>query len=223
MPLMVAAAHHACQTLEGLAHAEHDQIRAAAQAGRILVPTRSLPAEYDIPYPFARAPQERVEELLGSYTQAGQASRRAAEAVGTIAEIVQAPSRTLTLARSAVAGHADRLQVPGPGPGRIADANDNARAPAGPGPVETTLLDLGVTDPGLLAQSAEIDRHAERLIIDAAATTEARHRSHSPTGLSRSAGTAALVNHALKSGDARAVALLRPPVRAQREPPEREP
>jgi hypothetical protein len=75
----------------------------------------------------------------------------------------------------------------------------------------------------LLAQSAEIDRHAERLIIDAAVTAEARQRPHSPTELSRSAGTAALVNHALKSGDARAVALLRSPMRAQIESPEREP
>jgi hypothetical protein len=222
VPQMVAAAHHACQTLETLAHAEHDQIRAAARTGRILVPTRSLPEQYDIPYPFARAPRERVEELLASYAQAGHASRRAAEAVGVVAEIVQAPSRILTLTRSAVTGHADRLlEVPGPGPGRSAEAGDDARAPAGPGPVETTLLDLGVTDPGLLAQSAEIDRHAERLIIDAAVTAEAHQRPHSSTGLNRSAGTAVLVNHALKSGDPRAVALLRP--RPHREPPEREP
>jgi hypothetical protein len=224
VPQMVAAAHHTCQTLEGLAHAEHDQTRAAAQAGRILVPTRSLPEEYDIPYPFARAPQERVEELLVRYAQAGQASRRAAEAVGLVAETLQAPSRTLTRTRSAVAEHADRLpDVPVPGPGRIAEADDSARTPAEPGPVETTLLDLGITDSGLLAQSAEIDRHAERLIIDAAVRAEARQRPHLPTGLSRSAGTAALVNHALKSGDSRATALLRLTARAQREPPEREP
>ncbi len=85
------------------------------------------------------------------------------------------------------------------------------------------MLDLGVTDPGLLTRSAELDRDAERLIIDAAITTEARQRPHLPNGLGRSAGTAALVNHALKSGDPRAVALLRPPARPQREPPEREP
>jgi hypothetical protein len=90
-----------------------------------------------------------------------------------------------------------------------------------PGPVETTLLDLGVTDRGLLARSAEIDHDAERLIIDAAVTTEAHERAAS--GLSRSVGTAALVNRALRSGDSRAVALLRPPAQAQRQPPEREP
>ena len=109
VPQMVAAAHQACETLTGLAHAEHDQIRAAAQAGRILVPTRSLPAEYDIPYPFARAPQERVEVLLTRYGEAGRASRQAADAVGEVAELVQAPSQALTLARSAVAGRPDRV------------------------------------------------------------------------------------------------------------------
>jgi len=50
VPQLVAAAHQACETLAGLAHAEHDQIRSGARAGRILVPTRSLPEEYDIPF-----------------------------------------------------------------------------------------------------------------------------------------------------------------------------
>lgn len=223
VPQMVAAAHQACETLTGLAQAEHDQIRTAAQAGRILVPTRSLPAEYDIPYPFARAPQERVEELLTRYGEAGRASRQAAEAVGEVAELVQAPSQALTLTRSAVAGRPDRVpEVSDAAPGHIAEADDGPRAHGVPGPVETTLLDLGITDLGLLARSSEIDRDAERLIIDAAVVAESRQRPHVPDGLSRSVGTAALVNHALKSGDPRAVALLRPPVRPHREPPERE-
>lgn len=42
-------------------------------------------------------------------------------------------------------------------------------------------------------------------------------------GLSRSPGTAALINHALQSEGPRAVPLLWPPMRAQREPPGREP
>jgi hypothetical protein len=224
VPQMVAAAHHACETLTGLAHAEHDQIRAAAQAGRILVPTRSLPEEYDIPYPFARAPQERVEVLLAQYGQAGRASRRAADTVGEVADMIGAPSLILARVRSAVTGRA----APVPDIADVAlrdpaEVNSRARRPGTPGPVETTLLDLGVTDPQLITRSAEIDRDAERLIIDAAVTAEAHQRPHLPHGLSQSAGTAALVNHALKSGDPRAVALLRPPVRARREPPQREP
>ena len=224
MPQLVAAVHHSCETLTGLAHSEHDQLRAAAQAGRILVPTRSLPEEYDIPYPFARAPQHRVEALLAQYGEAAQASGRATDAVGEVADMIGAPSRTLTLARSAVAGRTDPLpDAADAALWRSAEAGRGA-GPAGvPGPVETTLLDLGITDPGLLSRSAEIDRDAERLIIDAADTTEAHQRPPAPHGLCKSAGTAALVNHALTSGDPRAVALLRQPVRPQREAPEREP
>jgi hypothetical protein len=218
VPELVAAAHHACETLAGLADAEHDQIRAAARAGRILVPTRSLTDEYDIPYPFARAPHNRVEVLLGRYTEAGHASRQAADAVSQVAEIVRSPSRPLALARSAAAGRTELVTD-------VADAalqhSADASAVGVLGAVETALLDLGVTDPRLLARSAEIDHDAERLIIDAAATTEAHERAAS--GLSRSVGTAALVNRALRSGDSRAVALLRPPAQAQRQPPEREP
>jgi hypothetical protein len=221
---MIAAAHHACETLTGLAHAEHDQIRAAAQAGRILVPTRSLPEEYDVPYPFARAPQERVEVLFARYAEAGQTSRRAADTVGEVAEMIGAPSRTLAQARSAVTGRA--APVPDIADAALrhpAEVSGGTRNSGVPGPVETTLIDLGVTDPKMLSRSAEIDRDAERLIIDAAAATESHQRPHLPHGLSRSAGTAALVNHALKSGDPRAGALLRPHVRPRRELPEREP
>jgi hypothetical protein len=224
VPQLVAAAHHACETLAGLAHAEHDQIRAAARAGRILVPTRSLSDEYDIPYRFARAPQERVDELLARYGEAGQASRLAAEAVGEVAKLVQAPSRTLAVTQAAVTGRADRIpEVSNAALRHIAKTDDDPRAHGVPGPVETTLRDLGVTDVSLLARSSEMDREAERLIIDAAAVAHTRQRPYLPDGLSRSTGTAELVNHAIKSGDPRAGALLRPVVRAQREPPEREP
>jgi hypothetical protein len=221
LPQMTAAVHHACETLAEVASAEHDQIWAAATAGRILVPTRSLPDQYDIPYRFARAPRERVELLLERYADAAQASRQAADRVGKVAEIIRAPSRPLALARSAVTGRPN--QVPD-----VTDVSLRSVEPSGdtsatrvPGPVETTLHDLGVTDPALLARSAEIDRDAERLIIEAAVTADAHRRPAG--GLSRSSGTAALVNHALRSDDPRAVALLQPQIGAQRESPEREP
>jgi hypothetical protein len=218
LPRAIAAAHHTCETLTGLACAEKDGIWSAATAGRFLVPTRSLPEKYQHLYPFVRAPRERVELLLKRYDEAARASRRAADIVGGVAERIGAPSRTLALARSAVAGQPDR-DITDVARLRSAEA-DGMRAP---GPVETTLLDLGVTDPRLLTRGAEVDRDAERLILDAAATTEPRQRPYLPNRLSRSAGTAALVNHALRSGDPQAVALLQPPGRARPEPPEREP
>ena len=222
VPQLVAAAHHTCETLAGLADAEHDQIRAAARAGRILVPTRSLPEEYDIPYPFARAPHNRVEVLLGRYTEAGHTSRQAADAVSQVAEIVRSPSRTLALARPAVAGQPEH-HADGTGLTRqdSAEPDDGTAAFGLPGPVESALLDLGVTDTALLARSAELDHEAEGLIIDAAVAADAHQRP--VRGLSRSTGTAVLVNHVLKSGDPRALALLRPAARPQRESPEREP
>ena len=51
---VVAAVHQATETLTQIAGADHSQIRAAADAGRLLVPTRSLPDRFDIPHPFAR-------------------------------------------------------------------------------------------------------------------------------------------------------------------------
>jgi hypothetical protein len=51
VPQVVAAIHHAGEALALLAETEHGQLRAAAHAGRILVPTRTLPDDYNIPAP----------------------------------------------------------------------------------------------------------------------------------------------------------------------------
>jgi len=222
VPHVIAAAHHACETLARLAHAERRQVRAAAIAGSVLVPTRSLPDDYDIPYPFTHAPRERVKSLLTRYAEAAQASRLAADIVGDVAEGVQAPSRALALARSATTARAEpTADAADTFAGRSAAPSARTGKPGAPGPVETTLLGLGVTDPGLLTRGAEIDRDAERLIIDAAVKVDAYQRP--AYELSRSTGTAALVNHALQSGDLRAVALVRPVAQPVREPREREP
>ena len=63
VPLALAAAHHACDAVTSLAYAQREQIRTAASAGRLLVPTRSLPDTMDIPRPFAPALRDH---LLGS-------------------------------------------------------------------------------------------------------------------------------------------------------------
>jgi hypothetical protein len=222
VPLAVAAVHHASETLTRLARAEHEQIRAAANAGRIYVTTRSLPDGFDVLRPFARAPRQRVQVLLSRYRDAGQASRQATTAVGQAAESVRAPSRLLNAAREAVvggqAGSSDHADVPATQHGAPGDD------PEAPGPVERTLRTLGVSDPDMLRRGAEIDRVSERLIIDAA-VHQGRERMPRDIHikLNRSAGTAALANHALASGDPRAAALMRRPAVPQREPPEREP
>ena len=92
-----------------------------------------------------------------------------------------------------------------------------------PGPVEQTLYDLGITNPDLLRRGADIDRAGERLIIDAAADLGPGHSRPSAITLSRSAGAASVVNHALASGDPLAASLLHGQASAQRESPQAEP
>jgi len=74
LSLVMAAVHQASETLIHIAAADHSQISAAAAAGRLLVPTRSLPDRFDIPHPFAPAPRDRVNALLDAYDNAGTAS-----------------------------------------------------------------------------------------------------------------------------------------------------
>ena len=223
VPPVIAAVHQVSATLTRLARVELEQIRAAAQAGRILVPTRSLPSEFDIPRPFARAPQAHVERLLSHYREAAYASRQITAAIEPAAEATRAPSRTLTAAAAALShGHLgahEKDKVPNGHAGAAPDLDADDR----PGPVERTLRQLGVDRPDVLRRGAEIDQAGSRLIIDAANELAPGRRRQSAAVLSRSAGAAQVVNHALASGDLRAAALLRRPGRPEREPPEPEP
>ena len=218
LPVAVAAVHQACETLAMLTGTERDRIRAAARAGRSAAPTSSLPDDYDVPRPFAHAPPERVSTVLAAYTDAVKASHQTVAAVGQIAAATQAPSRVLTTAREATqtARSAPTRDVPA----RHAEPDELHQQP---GPTERTLHDLGVTHPGLLSRGADIDLACERLIIDAAAGLGPAPKRPSALMLSRSRATAALVNHALASGDPRATALLWRPEPDQRVQPEPEP
>ena len=220
---MIAAVHQVSATLTRLARVELEQIRAAAEAGRILVPTRSLPGEFDIPRPFARALPAHVERLLSHYREAAYASQQITAAIEPAAEATRAPSRTLTAAAAALGhrhvGAHEKDKVPNDFAGAAPDLDADDR----PGPVERTLRQLGVDRPDVLRRGAEIDQAGSRLIIDAANELAPQHRPRSAAVLNRSAGAAAVVNHALASGDPRAAALLRRPGRLEREPPEPEP
>lgn len=223
VPPVIAAAHQVSATLTRLARVELEQIHAAAQAGRILVPTRSLPSEFDIPRPFARALPTHVDRLLSHYREAAYASRQVTAAIAPAAEATRAPSRTLAAAAAAVGqsyiGTHEKDMVPNDSPGAAPGLDVDDR----PGPVERTLRQLGVDRPDVLRRGAEIDRAGTRLIIDAANELAPRQRRQSAAVFNKSAGTAEVVNHALASGDSRAAALLRRPSRPEREPPEPEP
>jgi hypothetical protein len=221
LPSVVAAVHHACHTLTRLAWAQEGVIRTAAQAGRILVTTRSLPDDLDIPHPYTQAPREHIDRLLAGYQIAGHTSNQATIAVAQAAQATGAPSRVLAAAMATEPGH-DRYET-----GRTMNsqirASPKQRTRDLAGPVERTLLDLGVTRPDLLRRAAELDRDSERLIVDAAVDRELAGRWPDAVKRNTSAATAALVNHALASGDPRTAALVGQPESAGREPPEAEP
>ena len=162
IPGVVTAVHHACQTLTQIAAGDQEQIRAAANAGRLLVPTRSLPASVDIPRAFARAPRGRVDQVLLAYRDAGTASTRATAAVADVAAAVGARSQVLTSARAAVQA-GDGLAANGKQrPAEPAKIRPSSRSAAGP--VERILQDLGVTSRSVLLRAAAIDKASEQII-----------------------------------------------------------
>ena len=221
VPLALAAAHHACDTVTSLAYAERERIRTAASAGRLLVPTRSLPATMDIPRPFAPAPRHHVYALLCLYQDAAAAAAEASAEAGEAAAAIPAPSHVLTTARAAA--------HPGPdtSPGRPHQAEPEppiaGQPPERAGAVQNVLHGLGITSPGLLQRAADIDRASEQLIIEAAGQGGMRHKPPSPVTPDRSAGSPALIHGARAPGGPRAATL--PPDPAfghQHEPPEAE-
>ena len=170
-------------------------------AGRLIVPTRSLPDGYDIPYRFAPAPPSSSAPLLSSYDQALQRSTEATAAMAGIAADLQADSRVITTARAAARADpnawagAPIREMPADLAGSHGRSSQTAsRDPqlAPPGPVERILIELDVASKPDLEQAAAIDRAADQLILRAA--TSARPVQPDPD-LGRSAGSAELVGH----------------------------
>ena len=148
LPLALAAAHHACDAVTSLAYAERERIRTAASAGRLLVPTRSLPDTIDVPRPFAPALRGHIDALLGLYQDAAEAAAEASAEAGQAATAIGAPSRVLTAARAAARASLDASSIPPrPGAGEPVFAGQPGELA---GAVQNVLHRLGVTSPGLL-------------------------------------------------------------------------
>jgi hypothetical protein len=77
MPAVIAAVHHAQDTLTQLADADHHQLRTASLTGRLLLPAPALPEFFDTPYIYGPAHAASAEPLLTAYYDARTASARA--------------------------------------------------------------------------------------------------------------------------------------------------
>ena len=181
--------HHASHTLGEVADATARQIETASRVGRLLVPTRTLPGEFDIPYRLAPAPPDLTQPLLNAYHDAATASEQLTAKIGHAAAIVNAPSRILTAARDVIEMRSEL------GGQREPPAPRNP-VPAVPGPAQRTLLDLDVSNPADLRRAADLDRAVDQLIIRAATGQEPYAPTY-PANLNTSAGNAELLSHLL--------------------------
>jgi hypothetical protein len=168
---IVAAIHQSVDALARVAEGDLVAVQAAGQAGRLYIPTSSLPERFDVPHPFVPAPDSRCKELCEAYQLALRASAEAASSLDGLSVASGAPSKTLALARAAAAAPSS---LPG-GQGRHYDTASGGQRPADiqttptsePGPVEKAIRARGVFDPIILLRAAAIDKAARQLIAQA--------------------------------------------------------
>ena len=196
---VIAAVHQSVDALARLAKADMDAVGAAGRAGRLYVPTRSLPEEYDVPRPFATAPVSRCQVLHEAYRVALDASVQAARALDELSIAAAAPSKALALARAAASAQSSRRGsqprpddgIPGDPPLSGTPFTHSRAATGRPGPVEEAIRARRVSDPVILLRAAAIDNAARQLIIQAENTTSASSSPDTPTNIRRPASSAA--------------------------------
>ena len=170
---VVAAAHQAVDALVRVAVTDIEAVRVADHAGRLYVPTWSLPEDENVPRPFAPAPMVRFRALQDAYRAALDASVAAVHVLDKLTLATRAPSIPLALARAATSVQThSRIRLAN------VDTNDalpdkatpfmNSRGSTGrAGPLEQAMVDCQVSDPVLLLRASAIDNAARQLMIQA--------------------------------------------------------
>ena len=182
---VLAAVHHATDTLTHIAVTDRRCVRQAAADHRLYIPTRLLPEDYDIPRSYTPAPRSRVTALLDGYRLAVKTCTAATTALDDLALAAGAPSRVLAAAHTAPA--VTNRQAPAPGQvqaDRTRDLVSSGQLPAmpvQPGRIEDVVRDLQLTEPALLLRAAAIDEAARDLLAEATAKAGRQTPSHKPT------------------------------------------
>jgi hypothetical protein len=187
---VVAAVHQSADALACVATADMHAVDYAARAGRLYVPTRTLPEFYDVPRPFGNATPVEVADLLGAYLKAAGASTQAATALDAVAVTLDTPSRVLAAARAAAVA-AEGASAPRPTsrrntdtPGTVPDLSDY-QASQQPDSVEQAVRRLGAPDPVYLLRAAAIDKAARTLIAEAEQSALQRRATRDAHALTR--------------------------------------
>jgi hypothetical protein len=161
----VVALHRGCESLTRLAQGGREQFRAAANAGRILVATRSAAKLRRTGRPFEAASPDRINAVLALYDYTARASAEAEDQISHVGISAQAPERLALALPDIRSGPARTSAQASEG----ADQRNDVDAAGRLGTIGRTLRALGVTDIGLLERGAELDLAGEQLIVDATA------------------------------------------------------
>ena len=174
---VVAAAHQAVDALAQVATTDIEAVKAADRAGRLYVPTRSLPEDENVPRPFAPASAARYRTLQDAYQAALDANMKAAQVLDKLTVATRAPSMPLALARTAASVQSHRrIRLDNDGLDEALPAGTtpfmNSHGSTGQaGPLEQAMIDRRVSDPALLLRASAIDNAAHRLLIQAESIT----------------------------------------------------
>jgi len=191
---VLAAVHHATDTLTHVAATDLRCVRRAAADSRLYIPTRMLSAAHDFPYPHALAPRSHVTALLDSYRLALKTCTAATQSFDDLALAAGAPSHVLAAAHTRPTPGSP---LPAVQPAELAlepPPEDSASSQISvgaiqPGHLEGAVRDLQLTEPTLLVRANAIDEAGRDLLTEAIAKAHrqasAASASYTPPPASR--------------------------------------
>ncbi|MBO0877283.1 MAG: hypothetical protein J2P19_28220 [Pseudonocardia sp.] len=97
---VLAAVHQAADATVRIGEEEMEAVRTASVDGRLYLPTRLMPDDYDVPRRYTPAPLSTTNGILATYGTAVEASTRVANALDTLASTLDAPSELLSALRA---------------------------------------------------------------------------------------------------------------------------
>jgi hypothetical protein len=172
----VEAMHHAADALARTGAADLRTVQTAVRAGRLYVPTRTLPEEYDVPYKFGHATPAQAAKVVDAYRAAVEATVHMVADLDALAVTVHSPSRILAAARAAA--HPEQKDGQAEVHGGLAARPSSSLLPGEPsaiesrhpGPVERRVRQLQTTDPLLLLRAKALDLAGRELLKEARRT-----------------------------------------------------
>jgi hypothetical protein len=169
---VIGAVHHAIDALTWAGAGDLRAIETASRAGRLYVPTRTLPMERNVPHPFGRATAPQTRQVRYRYRTAGRFTQWLLEDLDRLAISTGAPSRTLTYARQSTRPQEVIGRYLAEEDHRVEPVASMLRGPENlppphAGPVERAIREIGVALPTLGLRARALDNAGAQLKAEA--------------------------------------------------------